>query len=168
MPNAPLRVLFLCTANSARSQIAEALLQHKAPDRFTVASAGITPAERVDPRVITLLGHMGIEWSNRVPKGLDAVVGQVWDIIITTCDKGRESCPSFPGQPVYAHWSVPDPAAATGDRDEAFNDAIRLLSWRIDLMLTVRVDNIGRRGVGETLRRVGALSPDPQSSPSSG
>lgn len=164
-----LRVLFLCTANSARSQIAEALLRHKGGDRFIVASAGISPADRVNPRVVTLLGQMGIDWSNCSPKGLEAVTGQPWDIIITTCDKGRESCPSFPGQPVYAHWSVPDPASAVGsDRDEAFTDAIRLLSWRIDLMLTVRLDSIGRHGVEETLRRVGTEKPDPQSSPSSG
>jgi protein-tyrosine-phosphatase len=160
-----LRVLFLCTANSARSQIAEALLRQKGGDRFTVASAGITPADRVDPHVVTLLGQTGIDWSKGAPKGLEAVVGETWDIIITTCDKGRESCPSFPGQPIYAHWSVPDPAAAApADRDEAFADTVRLLSWRIDLMLTVRLDSIGRRGVEETLRKVGTESPDPQSS----
>lgn len=159
----PIRLLFLCTSNSARSQIAEAVLRNKGGDRFEVASAGISPADRVHPDALAVLAEVGIEWSGRNPRGVEAVSGQEWDIIITTCDKGRESCPAFPGRPIYAHWSIPDPAAAgPRDRREAFIETLRLLTWRIDLMLTVRLDNIGPDGAKETLRTIGTQTPEPQ------
>src|SRR5688572_14652721 len=108
----PVRVLFLCTGNSARSQIAEALLQKKGGDRFVVASAGAEPAKEVRPETIAALRGLNIDWSNRKPKGYDAVAGEQWDLVITLCDRVKESCPALPTRPVTAHWGVPDPAAA--------------------------------------------------------
>lgn len=90
--NPPLRVLFVCTENAGRSQIAEALLHHKDRGTFHAASAGPHPARHVHPIVVDVLGEQGIDWSRRVPKGFDAVAGQTWDLIITLCDRAREQC----------------------------------------------------------------------------
>jgi protein-tyrosine-phosphatase len=100
----PLRVLFLCTQNSARSQIAEALLQRKGRGRFEVASAGTDPAPRVHPLAVEVLNAHEIAWSDKRPKPVSAVPGEPWDFVITVCDKARETCPTFPGQPIFAHW----------------------------------------------------------------
>ena len=134
----PTRVLFLCTGNSARSQIAEALLKRKGGARFEVASAGSRPAERVNPLAIEVLRQVGIDWTGRAPKGLDAVLQEPWDLIITVCDKARDACPVFPGRPATAHWGLPDPAEVEGTREDrmrAFEETRRALEGRIDLLL---------------------------------
>lgn len=138
----PVRVLFLCTGNSARSQIAEALLRKKGGDRFVVASAGADPAREVRPEAIAALRAQGIEWSHAQPKGYDAIVGECWDLVITLCDRIKESCPALPTRPVTAHWGVPDPAAVMEPkaRQAAFTQTVNLLSWRLDLMLAIRLD----------------------------
>ena len=138
----PVRVLFLCTGNSARSQMAEAVLQKKGGDRFVVASAGSDPAQAVRPEAIDTLRSRGIDWSGRKPKGYEAIMDQRWDIVITLCDRVKEACPSLPTRPVSAHWGVVDPAAFDDPkpRAAAFEQAFNLLSWRIDLMLAIRLD----------------------------
>lgn len=137
----PVRVLFLCTGNSARSQIAEALLRQKGGHRFIVASAGAEPASSVRPEAVDVLREQGIEWSAATPKGLDAVTDERWDLVITLCDRTRESCASLAGRPVTAHWGVPDPASAGSARaSSAFAETLALLSWRLDLMLALRLD----------------------------
>ena len=156
----PLRVLFLCTANSARSQIAEALLTRKGGDRFLVASAGTSPARQVHPEAIAALAKIGIDWSSRRPKPIEAVAGERWDLIITTCDSLRETCPTFPGTPIYAHWGVADPALAVDRRREAaFQETLNLLAWRIDLMLALRPELLDRAAAEHRLRGIGATSP---------
>ena len=105
----PIRVLFLCTGNSARSQIAEALLAKKGGSRFKVASAGTSPADAVRPGAFKALARIGIDWSHARPKHLERVETQPWDLVITLCDRARESCPTFAGRPVTAHWGIPDP-----------------------------------------------------------
>lgn len=152
----PMRVLFLCTANSARSQMAEALLARKAGDRAVVASAGSHPAEAVRPEAIEALGVAGIDWSGRVPKGIEAVMDQSWDLVITLCDRVRESCPTLPNRPVFAHWGVPDPAqvADRAHRAAAFRDALALISWRLDLMLALQPEALDRLVLGERLRQI--------------
>lgn len=156
-PSTPLRVLFLCTGNSARSQIAEALLTKKGGQRFIVASAGSAPASTVHPEAIAALASIGIDWTGHAPKGFDSIHGESWDFIITTCDSLRETCPTFPGQPIYAHWGVPDPALviAPGKRETAFRDTLQLLSWRIDLMLALRPELLDRAAVEHRLRVIG-------------
>jgi protein-tyrosine-phosphatase len=155
---APIRVLFLCTANSARSQIAEALLARKGASRFAVASAGTAPAGRVHPGALAALAELGIDWSRARPKGLEAVADATWDLIITTCDRLRERCPAFRGRPVYAHWGVPDPAES--DRGfEAFRETVQLLAWRIDVMLALPPAALDRAVVEHRLDLIGREHP---------
>lgn len=107
----PISVLFLCTANAARSQIAEALLRRRGGKNFRVASAGTYPADRIHPEAVEALAEIGIDWSYQRPKGFDAVASESWDLVITLCDRLKETCAAVPGRPVYAHWGVPDPIA---------------------------------------------------------
>jgi arsenate reductase (thioredoxin) len=139
------RVLFLCTGNSARSQIAEMILNRKGRGRFIAESAGSDPADQVNPYAVEVLREGGIEWRGHQPRGLEGLERVPWDFIITVCDKAREACPVFPGQPILAHWGMPDPAAVEGDelsRRSAFRDALTLISRRIDLLLALPVDKL--------------------------
>lgn len=159
----PIRVLFLCTGNSARSQIAEALLTKKGGDRFVVASAGTSPANEVRPEALAALRALGIDWSAAKPKGLDRIIDSEWDMVITLCDRAHESCPNLPSRPVTAHWGIPDPCEAKdGGRTNAFDYTVSVLSWRIDLMLALRPELLERLVVEERLRAMATQSPPPQ------
>ena len=107
------RVLFLCTHNSARSQMAEGFLRSLAGDRFEVASAG-TRATRVHPLAIRAMADVGIDLSGHASKVADELVGQPWDYVITVCDAANEACPLFPEKSSRLHWSFEDPSQATG------------------------------------------------------
>ena len=115
MPRA--RVLFLCTHNSARSQMAEGLLRHVAGDRFEAHSAG-TEATAVRPLAIRAMRELGIDISKQTSKTLDPYVDQHFDYVITVCDEANESCPIFPNAIHRLHWSLADPSKATGSEDE--------------------------------------------------
>lgn len=160
----PIRVLFLCTKNSARSQIAEALLKKKGGDRFVVASAGTSPGKEVRPDALAALRALGIDWSAAKPKGLDRIVEADWDMVITLCDRARESCPNLPSRPVTAHWGIPDPIETThvSHRANAFDDTVSLLSWRIDLMLALRTELLERLVVQERLKAIATQVPPSQ------
>ncbi len=106
----PLRVLFLCTHNSARSQLAEGLLRQLGGEQVRVYSAGSQPAAAVHPDVVALLARWGIDAAQQTPKALEQFHAQVFDYVITVCDRTRDRCPVFPGDPVQMHWSCPDPA----------------------------------------------------------
>ena len=114
---ARLRVLFLCTHNSARSQMAEAFLRSIGGPRFEVASAG-TEATRVHPLTLHVMREQGLDLSGHTSKTLNQFLGQCWDYVITVCDQAQEACPFFPGAATRANWSFPDPSAATGTDDE--------------------------------------------------
>ena len=124
------RVLFLCTHNSARSQMAEGWLRHLGGDRFEVQSAG-TEQTRVRPLAIRAMAEAGVDISEHESKTLDRFLAEPWDHVITVCDDANEACPFFPGGKERRHWSFPDPSKATGSEDEqlAFyrrvRDAIR-------------------------------------------
>jgi len=105
-----MRVLILCTGNSARSQMAEGLLRHDAGDRFEVASAGTHPTE-VRPEAIAVMREIGIDLSGHRSKSVDDFAGQAFDYVITVCDNAKESCPVFPATTKRIHWSIEDPAA---------------------------------------------------------
>lgn len=138
-------VLFLCTGNSARSQIAEALLSARGNDRFRVGSAGVYPAPEVNPYAIEALRKMGIDWSGRHPKSIDDVLHEHWDLVITVCDRAKESCPVLPGHPAFAHWSLEDPAAVEGDapaKRAAFRRTALDLARRIDLLLALPAERL--------------------------
>jgi len=107
------RVLFLCTHNSARSQMAEGLLRAMAGDRFEVASAG-TEATHVRPLAIAAMDEIGIDLRGHASKTLDRFLPERWDVVITVCDSANESCPVFPGATTRLHWSFPDPSRAQG------------------------------------------------------
>ena len=109
-PGLPVRVLFLCTGNSTRSQIAEALLQQAAGEDVDVASAGSHPRP-MHPNAIRVMREHGLDPTGRRSKHLVELTGQRFDYVITLCDKVREVCPEFPGGPQAIHWSIPDPAA---------------------------------------------------------
>jgi protein-tyrosine-phosphatase len=158
-PSTPLRVLILCTGNSARSQIAEALLATKGAGRFVAASAGSRPAARVNPFAVAVLAEAGIDWRGRTPRGMDGLEAEPWDFVITVCDRARESCPYFPGQPVLAHWGMPDPAEVEGSDDvklAAFRDTLITLRRRIDLLLALPVEKLERLALERRVRDIGA------------
>jgi arsenate reductase len=111
------RVLFLCTHNSARSQMAEGLLRKMAGDQFEVFSAG-TEKTRVQPLAIEAMREIGIDITSHTSKTLEAFAGEKFDYVITVCDHANESCPIFPGDTQRIHWSFDDPTAAMGSEDE--------------------------------------------------
>jgi arsenate reductase len=111
------RVLFLCTHNSARSQMAEGLLRHLAGDRFDAFSAG-TEATHVRPLAVRAMAELGIDISGKESKTLARYLGEPFDAVITVCDQANEACPTFYGAKERLHWSFPDPSEATGTEDE--------------------------------------------------
>ena len=117
MSNRPIRVLFLCTHNSARSQMAEGLLRHLDGERFEVHSAG-TEVTLVRPLAIRAMADVGIDISGQHSKTMDEYLGQRFDYVITVCDRANESCPVFPGDPQRIHWSFPDPSTAEGSEED--------------------------------------------------
>jgi len=136
--NRPRRVLFVCTGNSARSQIAEALLNHRGAGRFTAESAGSRPAARVNPYAVQVLKEAGIDWSGRAPRSVEGLEREPWDLVITVCDRAQQSCPVFPGHPEVTHWSLPDPAQVAGDdaaKRAAFHDTLAEINRRLDSLL---------------------------------
>jgi arsenate reductase len=161
----PIRVLFLCTGNSARSQIAEALLARKGGMRFEVASAGSRPAARVNPLAVEVLRQVGIDWSGREPQGVEAVMERPWDVVITVCDRAKESCPILPGNPVTAHWGLPDPAEVEGTEDErrrAFAETLRALEHRIDALVELPPEELDRMSLEPRLRSIHMLGEPPE------
>jgi protein-tyrosine-phosphatase len=139
-PHPPLRVLFLCTENSARSQMAEALLRHLSHGTIEAFSAGSQPAERVHALAVHLMERTGIDMSQAHPKHFDVFRNQHFDAIVTVCDRVREVCPVFPDDPERIHWSFPDPALAEGSeevRSHAFEQTSLQLTTRIRFLITL-------------------------------
>jgi arsenate reductase len=113
MPDAPIRVLFVCTGNSARSQLAEALLTQHGGAAFAAFSAGTVP-KGVNPYTLRVLAEVGIDWSHARSKSVDEFLDQPFDYVITVCDRARQSCPVFPGEHNSLHWGLDDPAEVEG------------------------------------------------------
>jgi thioredoxin type arsenate reductase len=133
------RVLFLCTHNSARSQMAEGLLRHLAGDQVEAHSAG-TVATRVHPLAIAAMAEKGIDISGQRSKHMDEFAGERFDYVITVCDNAREVCPIFPGAPERIHWSIADPSAVEGDEEtrlRAFRVASDEILTRIRYLLVL-------------------------------
>jgi arsenate reductase len=112
-----MKVLILCTGNSARSQMAEGLLRSLAHGKVEVHSAGTRPS-LVNPLAIEAMKEVGIDISGHRSKSVEEFASQRFDVVITVCDNARESCPVFPGAPERLHWSYPDPVAAEGNREK--------------------------------------------------
>lgn len=113
----PIRVLFVCTGNSARSLMAEALLRHHGGDRFEVHSAGTEP-RGVNPLTLRVLDDAGIDVSGARSKSVDEYLDQTFDYVVTVCDEARQVCPVFPGVHESLHWGYADPAEAQGTEEE--------------------------------------------------
>lgn len=142
----PLRVLFLCTHNSARSQLAEAILRRVGGDQVEVVSAGSEPAV-LHTMARELIQEWGLDASQYIAKPMSQFAGQPFDYVITVCDRIRESCPTFPGDPERIHWSLPDPAAVeqVEERQQAFFKLRRELCTRIHLLLSMPHPTTGER-----------------------
>jgi len=111
------RILFICTHNSARSQMAEGLMNARYGDRFEAQSAGIEPTE-VHPLAIKAMAELGIDISHHRSKSIEEFLGQEFDYVVTVCDHAKEACPFFPGAKEYLHASFPDPASVEGTEEE--------------------------------------------------
>ena len=137
-----IQVLFICTGNSARSQISEGLLRKLAGDMADVYSAGTEPANQVNPFAVKVMAENGIDISNHHPKKVDKFLDMEFDIVVTTCDGARQACPAFPGVARNYHWDLQDPAAAEGteeERMEVFRKTFAEISERAaELMEVIR------------------------------
>ena len=161
--SAPLRVLVLCTGNSARSQIAEALLNRLGGGRIEAGSAGSRPAARVNPGAVDVLKRHGIDWRGHPPRGLEGLDRERWDVVLTVCDSAREACPIFPGQPVQAHWGMPDPAEENGPeagRKAAFDAAYATIASRVARMVALPLERMSAPEQSAALNAIAAGTRD--------
>jgi arsenate reductase len=155
-------VLFLCTGNSARSILAEALVNHWGAGRFHASSAGSFPTGRVNPLALELLAQMQISAAGARSKSWDEFAtpgGIEFDFVITVCDKAAgEVCPIWPGEPMTAHWGVEDPAAVEGSEAQrmlAFRDAFRALEHRIRIFMDLPLASLERMRLQRKLDEIG-------------
>jgi len=135
----PMRVLFLCTHNSARSQMAEGIMRHLGGGKIEALSAGSDPSE-LHPLAVRVMTKMSIDISQQISKHLDEFTGQSFDYIVTVCDRVRESCPTWPSDPKRVHWSFLDPAEVEGSEEErsrAFGQVALQLINRIRYLLII-------------------------------
>jgi arsenate reductase len=158
----PYNVLFLCTGNSARSILAEAILNNRGQPYFRAFSAGSHPAGRVHPYALKQLESAGLPVEGLRSKNWDefAKLGAPqMHFVFTVCDSAAaEVCPVWPGQPVTAHWGIPDPAAVVGSPDEiawAFRDAFVTMGRRIDLFLSLPLEKLGTLALKKEVTRIG-------------
>ena len=165
MTHPPFNVLFLCTGNSARSIMAEAILNSLGRDRVRAFSAGSQPKEEVHPMALAQLqranlpteGYRSKSWS-------EFSTGEAprMDFVFTVCDNAaNEACPTWPGQPMTAHWGIPDPAAVEGtdaDKQSAFARAFMQLQTRISLFLALPMTSLDRMSLQQNLREIGRAS----------
>ena len=155
-------VLFLCTGNSARSVIAEAILRRKGAPHFQAFSAGSHPAGRVHPEALRQIESAKLSTDGLRSKSWDDFAGPgapKLDFVITVCDNAaREICPAWPGQPMTAHWGVPDPASVGGTPEQitrAFRDAFTILDRRIGLFLSLPIATLNKMALKKALDRIG-------------
>ncbi|SEN18968.1 arsenate reductase [Paracoccus alcaliphilus] len=157
-----LNVLFLCTGNSARSIIAESVLRQDGGGRFRAFSAGSQPQGEVHPTALRVLENFHYPTDGLRSKSWDEFAGAdapVMDFVFTVCDQAAgETCPLWPGQPISAHWGVPDPAVATGtglEREMAFIDTLRIMKNRIPVFTALPMTTLNRASLTTRLREIG-------------
>jgi arsenate reductase len=161
-PERPYNVLFLCTGNSARSILAESLLNRNGAGKFKAYSAGSFPKGQVNPHALALLKRLDFPTEGLRSKSWDEFAragAPQLDFVFTVCDNAaNEVCPVWPGQPVTAHWGVPDPAAVEGSEAEiaaAFRDALLLLERRIELFADLPVKSLDKMSLKHRLDQIG-------------
>ena len=162
MRQSPYHVLFLCTGNSARSILAETILNHKGKGRFRAFSAGSHPSGRVHPAAIDLLQKLNHSVASLRSKSWEEFSGPKApeiDFVFTVCGSAAaEVCPVWPGQPLSAHWGLPDPAAVEGAEDEvhfAFADTYRMLEHRISRLVNLPLESLDRLGLQKQFNEIG-------------
>ena len=141
------KVLFLCTGNSARSQMAEGYLRHVAGDRYDVLSGGISP-KGLNPLAVEAMQEIGIDISRQRSKDVTEYLGTAVQYVVTVCDNAKEHCPIFPGTFKFLHWSLADPAAATGSHEEklaAFRRVREQITRAIDQEFVARLEGVRTR-----------------------
>jgi protein-tyrosine-phosphatase len=164
MTDHPYKVLILCTGNSAHSIIGEAILNRLGAGHFRAYSAGSHPKGEINPNTIHLLQSLAYDTSGYRSKSWDEFAsagGPKFDFVFTVCDSAAaEACPVWPGQPMTAHWGIPDPAEATGKQAEialAFKDAYRLLNQRIGIFTALPLRSLDRLSLQGKLRDIGHM-----------
>ena len=167
----PFNVLFLCTGNSARSIIAEAILNRRRRGMFRAFSAGSQPKGKVHPYTLDLLRKLNFDTESFRSKNWNEFAGPdapKLDFVFTVCDNAAaEACPFWPGQPMTAHWGVPDPAAATGNEAEirlAFADAFRMLNNRISIFVSLPIRSLDKLTLQKRLDSIGRTKSDESAS----
>jgi arsenate reductase (thioredoxin) len=165
MTERPFNTLFLCTGNSARSIIAEAILNKIGQGKFRAYSAGSQPKGQVNPNTIQLLHGLGYDTSDFRSKSWNEFAkpgARALDFVFTVCDNAAgETCPVWPGQPMTAHWGVPDPAEARGSEAEialAFKDAYRMLFQRIEIFTALPIRSLDKLSLHNRLREIGRMT----------
>lgn len=154
-------MLFLSAKNSARSQMAETILNHNADDRFTAYSAGSNPDKIIHPMAIDVLTNAGFDMTNKKPKATDVYENMVFDFVITLCDSLKETCPVFAGHPIYAHWGMPDPEEFQGNDNEKlrfFNRTMLEIVHRINLFLILPFETIDQLAMELKVKQIGKES----------
>jgi protein-tyrosine-phosphatase len=164
MPDQPFNVLFLCTGNSARSILAEAILNKAGAGKFRAHSAGSQPKGEVNPHALQLLESLGYDTSGLRSKSWDKFAGAdapKFDFVFTVCDNAAaEACPIWPGHPMTAHWGIADPAEAKGTAAEislAFKEAYRLLNQRIGTFASLPIRSLDQLALKNRLREIGQM-----------
>jgi protein-tyrosine-phosphatase len=167
----PFNVLFLCTGNSARSIMAEAILNRAGQQKFHAYSAGSHPKGRVHPYAIELLQRLHFDISQLRSKSWEEFTrpeAPKLDFVFTVCDNAAaEECPVWPGQPITAHWGIPDPAEATGNEAEvrlAFADALRMLTNRINIFISLPMRSLDQLALQNRLDAIGKMKEADQTS----
>jgi len=170
MSDAPYNVLFLCTGNSARSILGEAILSQIGAGKFKAFSAGSMPKGEVHPQALALLKRLGYDTARLRSKGWDefsAPGAPELDFVFTVCDNAaKEVCPVWPGQPMTAHWGIPDPAAIDGTQDEiafAFRDAYAVLRRRIELFTCLPMKSLDRMSLKRRIDEIGKAAAEKSS-----
>jgi arsenate reductase len=171
-PRRPYNVLFLCTGNSARSILAEAILNSEGKGKFRAYSAGSFPAGKVNPSAIELLKHLDMATGDLRSKSWDEFAAKdapQMDFVFTVCDNAAgEVCPVWPGHPVTAHWGVADPAAIEGtdaQKMHAFRETFRQLSNRIRIFVNLPFEKLDRLALKREVDQIGTLKPDAGTKP---
>ena len=164
----PYNVLFLCTGNSARSIIAEAVMNRFGAPKFKAYSAGSHPKGEVNPHTITLLKNLNYKTDEYRSKNWEEFAtpnSPKLDFVFTVCDNAAgEMCPIWPGQPMSAHWGVPDPAAVEGSEaviSQAFADALRMLQNRITIFCALPLAGLDRLSLQKKIDQIGKMARDP-------
>ena len=167
IPDCPYNVLFLCTGNSARSILAEAILNKIGKGKFAAYSAGSFPKNAVNPHTLRLLKRLGFSTESLRSKSWDEFAqpgAPEMDFVFTVCDQAaNETCPVWPGHPMTAHWGVPDPAAVEGTEatvEASFREAFAMLRRRIELFVNLPVKSLDRMSLKTQLAQIGKTSGD--------